>query len=288
MHGDLVSDDIAGVDLSAKYADAVKINEDCVFAGPRLVFQAETELTGEKLSGNLPEKVNTTLAELMGNLRRFVNNLHDFHRDHIDVVVPALDEEIRVAQRLELGVATYLDTSALPAHLPYISVPYTIANIAAVNKITADRIDGVLLSDLCLVDEDCTITCAEGVSPCVHFKQDLTVSGQVSFNEVLCLKYFFVALQIFLQVTFSTLDGRDWSSVLAGLESNSNNYALEQLHISSPTGDLDWDADDTTGSEESVSHLYSNLVVSSDTDWASRNPGDTVTQQITGRHVSDV
>ena len=100
MHGDLVSDDIAGVDLSAKYADAVKINEDCVFAGPRLVFQAETELTGEKLSGNLPEKVNTTLAELMGNLRRFVNNLHDFHRDHIDVVVPALDEEIRVAQRL--------------------------------------------------------------------------------------------------------------------------------------------------------------------------------------------
>ena len=117
VHGDLVSDDIAGVDLSAKYADAVKINEDCVFAGPRLVFQAETELTGEKLSGNLPEKVNTTLAELMGNLRRFVNNLHDFHRDHIDLVVPALDEEIRVAQRLELGVATYLDTSALPAHL---------------------------------------------------------------------------------------------------------------------------------------------------------------------------
>ena len=117
VHGDLVSDDIDGVDLSAKYADAVKINEDCVFAGPRLVFQAETELSGEKLSGNLPEKVNTTLAELMGNLRRFVNNLHDFHRDHIDVVVPALDEEIRVAQRLELGVATYLDTSALPAHL---------------------------------------------------------------------------------------------------------------------------------------------------------------------------
>ena len=117
VHGDLVSDDIDGVDLSAKYADAVKINEDCVFAGPRLVFQAETELSGEKLSGNLPEKVNTTLAELMGNLRRFVTNLHDFHRDHIDVVVPALDEEIRVAQRLELGVATYLDTSALPAHL---------------------------------------------------------------------------------------------------------------------------------------------------------------------------
>ena len=91
-----------------------------------------------------------------------------------------------------------------------------------------------------------------------------------------------------LQVTFSTLDGRDWSSVLAGLESNSNNYALEQLLISAPTGDFDWDADEATGSEESVSHLYSNLVVSSDTDWASRSPGDTVTQQITGRHVSDV
>ena len=91
-----------------------------------------------------------------------------------------------------------------------------------------------------------------------------------------------------LQVTFSTLDGRDWSSVLAGLESNSNNYALEQLLISAPTGDFDWDADEATGSEESVSHLYSNLVVSSDTDWASRSSGDTVTQQITGRHVSDV
>ena len=187
-----------------------------------------------------------------------------------------------------VDIATLSTTALLKSAEQTISVPYTIGNIAAVNKITADRIDGVLLSDLCLVDEDCTITCAEGVSPCVHFKQDLTVSGQVSFNEVLCLKYFFVALQIFLQVTFSTLDGRDWSSVLAGLESNSNNYALEQLHISSPTGDLDWDADDTTGSEESVSHLYSNLVVSSDTDWASRSPGATVTQQITGRHVSDV
>ena len=81
-----------------------------------------------------------------------------------------------------VDIATLSTTALLKSAEQTISVPYTIGNIAAVNKITADRIDGVLLSDLCLVDEDCTITCAEGVSPCVHFKQDLTVSGQVSFN----------------------------------------------------------------------------------------------------------
>ena len=118
VNGNLVSDDLHGTDLSDKYADALKINEDAVIAGPGVVTFAEvTVLKGQKLKGTLPPNLNNTLMPLMDDVSKFVGNLHNFYTANIVNVIPKLDQEIRIAKKLDLGVVSYLDEVTHPRYL---------------------------------------------------------------------------------------------------------------------------------------------------------------------------
>ena len=117
VYGNIISDDLDGTDLSAKYGDAIKINEDCRIEGPNITFSGPTVLLGERLNGNLPTKFNNTLGTLMEDVGRFISNLHDFYTENVVSVIPKLDEEIRVAKRLDLGMVSYLDEVAPPRYL---------------------------------------------------------------------------------------------------------------------------------------------------------------------------
>jgi len=118
INGNLVSNDLHGTDLSAKYADALKINEDAVIAGPGVVtFAEDTVLEGQKLKGTLPPNLNNTLKPLMEDVSKFVGNLHNFYADNIVNVIPKLDQEIRIAKKLDLGIVSYLDEVTQPRYL---------------------------------------------------------------------------------------------------------------------------------------------------------------------------
>ena len=117
VNGNLVTDDLHGTDLSAKWDDALKINKDALISGPDLTFADQTVLFGQKLSGTLPPPYNNTLAPLMRDVSTFVGNLHDFYTSNIVNVIPKLDQEIRIAKRLDLGMVSYLDEVAHPQYL---------------------------------------------------------------------------------------------------------------------------------------------------------------------------
>ena len=118
VNGNLDTDDINGINLSEEWADAIKINEDAHITGPgSIIFKDTTVLKGQKLNGTLPDRFNDTLGTLMVDVGKFVNNLHKFYTDNIVGVIPKLDKEIRIAQRLDLGVVSYLDEVAKPKYL---------------------------------------------------------------------------------------------------------------------------------------------------------------------------
>lgn len=118
VNGNLVSNDLHGTDLSDKYGDALKINEDAVIAGPGVVtFAEDTVLLGQKLTGTLPPNLNNTLKPLMEDVSKFVGNLHNFYTANIVNVIPKLDQEIRIAKKLDLGMVSYLDEVTHPRYL---------------------------------------------------------------------------------------------------------------------------------------------------------------------------
>merc|ERR1719239_645861 len=117
INGNLVTNDINGINLSDKWADAIKINENAKITGPGIITFADTTvLEGKKLQGTLPARFNV-LDTLMVDVSKFVTNLHNFYTENIVGVIPKLDKEIRIAQRLDLGVVSYLDEVAKPKYL---------------------------------------------------------------------------------------------------------------------------------------------------------------------------
>ena len=123
---------------------------------------------------------------------------------------------------------------------------YTINNIDSINKLTTDKIDGVKVGDLCFLDAACSVTCAEGVSPCATFSQTVTVKapGVVALDQ---------------------LEGVDVDTVNTKLATNNNAYTLASLEV---TNGLDWTTDNVAS--PSVTHLYSNLVIKSGKQWSSK------------------
>ena len=138
INGDLVSDDINDVDLSDKYEDAIKIDVDCVINGPNLIFEQQTTLVNERLSGDLPEKFNDALGDLITDLGTFVRNLYDFYSDNIVNVIPILDQEIRVAQKLDFGNIAYLEQALVPAYIKYDTIKDGNFNASLVSAVELD------------------------------------------------------------------------------------------------------------------------------------------------------
>ena len=104
INGNLITDSISthnhpNVDLSSKYADTLKINEDALIAGPNLLFEDKTYVTGERLSGDLPAAFHDVLSKLVTNVSDFVKNLYTFYNQNILNVIPKLDKEAQVANR---------------------------------------------------------------------------------------------------------------------------------------------------------------------------------------------
>merc|ERR1719447_1243540 len=141
-----------------------------------------------------------------------------------------------------------------------ITVPYTIASVSSVKKMVVDKVDGVNLDELCLINANCEITCSQSQGPCLYFKRDLKGSGDIKFEK---------------------LENHGMAAVLNGLDENGNNYNLNLLTLTENDADFDW-TNDKTDQSISVSYLYDNLVVRSDKDWLSRNTADTKEQVING------
>ena len=191
-----------------------------------------------KFSDTSVSGVKTLTGSLTAGTMTFADNVHPFGVD-----LPSL-----------------YNTGLVKSRDQVISVPYTINNINSVKKIVVDKVDGVMLEDVCLIDEECVITCSGDVPECVHFNVDVVASGGITFDK---------------------LEGVDMSTVLTSLNGNDNNYKLSSLKI--PSGGLDW-VNDVAGTKEkpSVSGLLSNLVTKSGSSWSSRGSSDPVSQQISG------
>ena len=117
INGDLVSDDIDGTDLSTKYAGALKIDEDAEIAGPNLVFNDQTTLEKEKITGNLPDRYNDALGDFITDVSDFVRSMYTFYVENIVNLIPALDREIKVANNLNLGTLAYIEEVSVPGYL---------------------------------------------------------------------------------------------------------------------------------------------------------------------------
>ena len=154
VNGNLATDDLHGTDLSAKWADALKINKDALISGPDLTFADQTVLLGQKLSGTLPPAYNNTLAPLMRDVSTFVGNLHDFYTSNIVNVIPKLDQEIRIAKRLDLGMVSYLDE--VP-HPQYLAIDFDDHKEVTLNatKISSLELDENLFSMNYKIDSPC-------------------------------------------------------------------------------------------------------------------------------------
>ena len=151
-----------------------------------------------------------------------------------------------------IDLATLETTGLSKSRNQTVSLEYDIAgDIVEVDRILTNKVAGVELDQICLKDENCTLTCLN-IDPCVQFTGKPEASGGTQFSNF------------------------KMDEILSALDSNNNSYNLDLLELSG--AGLDW----TSDSETSVSHLYRKLVVRSDRDWASRESMDSVSQQITG------
>merc|ERR1719318_454525 len=138
-----------------------------------------------------------------------------------------------------------------------IDVEYTINSISKVEKIYAEKIADTIVDDICLTDANCAITCP-AQSPCATFQKTVTAEAGIDIS--------------------GTLEGIDMSTVVAKLVSSTNEYNLDELNV--PNGGFTWTNDDSA-TANTVSNLYSNLVVKSDKDWSSEGEA-VIVQEITG------
>ena len=92
----------------------------------------------ERLSGDLPVKFNDALGDLITDLGVFVRNLYDFYSDNIVNVIPILDQEIRVAQKLDFGNIAYLEQALVPAYIKYDTIKDGNFNASLVSAVELD------------------------------------------------------------------------------------------------------------------------------------------------------
>ena len=114
VFGDLVTNSIntkdhPNVDFSDKYDAALKINEDATIAGPNFNFKKKTTLLKENISGDLPDAYDDVLPSLISLISNFMKNLYNFYNDEIVKVIPKLDKETTIANKLDLGKLGYLE-----------------------------------------------------------------------------------------------------------------------------------------------------------------------------------
>jgi len=136
-----------------------------------------------------------------------------------------------------------------------ISVAYTLNSIAKVKEITANKVDGVILADICLIDVECDIECsAEQDAVCVEYKSNLYVDG--------------AGLD-------STIDGKEIEDIKTGLSTSNLKYTLDEL---TTVDDLSWTKNGAVAAITndgkpvglvSVSDLFENMVVKSNYNWKS-------------------
>ena len=153
---------------------------------PQTVGGQKTFATGKKLA-------------VEGKLS-FVTNVHPF-----DVNLPDLHK-------------TALTKSADQT----VELDYTIKTISSVEKIHAEKIDGVRVDDICLTDGVCAIACSQ--DPCATFEKTVTSDGGVNIG--------------------GNLEEIDMAGVLGSLTRNNNQYSLDSLEV--PNGDFSW-TDDVQG-----------------------------------------
>ena len=117
VNGDLSCNNISGTDLSFKYSDAIKHDEDALIAGPALIFVSQTKIVNEVVNAKLTGPYGNDADTFISDLRMFINNLYDFYTENIVNVLPRLVKEIEVARRLDLGTTAYMEEASLPASL---------------------------------------------------------------------------------------------------------------------------------------------------------------------------
>ena len=117
VNGELRSDNISGTDLSAKYDDAIKHDEDAEIAGPELVFVSQTKIINEVFNAQFVGKFDDDAYSFITDLKRFINNLYNFYTDNIVNALPLLVKEIEVAKKIDLGTTAYLEEAVIPAKL---------------------------------------------------------------------------------------------------------------------------------------------------------------------------
>ena len=113
VNGELRSDNISGTDLSAKYEDAIKHDEDTVIAGPELVFVSQTKLTNEVFNAQFVGKFDDDAYSFITDLKRFINNLYNFYTENIVNALPLLVKEIEVAKKIDLGTTAFLEEAVV-------------------------------------------------------------------------------------------------------------------------------------------------------------------------------
>ena len=73
------SDDIANSDLSAKYADALKPEEDAVISGPSVEFSTTTTLLEENLEAPMGDLIDTLINDFVPQVGGFVDELYTYY-----------------------------------------------------------------------------------------------------------------------------------------------------------------------------------------------------------------
>ena len=140
VNGDLICSNISGTDLSVKYDDAIKHDEDAVIAGPALVFNSQTKIVNEVVNAKLSGPYGNDADTFISDLRRFINNLYDFYTENIVNVLPRLVKEIQVARMLDLGTTAYLEEVSVPASL-------TDDPLTGVMNFNSSRVSSLRLSE---------------------------------------------------------------------------------------------------------------------------------------------
>ena len=117
VNGNLDCDNISGTDLSAKYEDAIKHDEDAVIAGPAIEFISQTRVVNEVFKAKFTGQFDDDAYSFITDLRRFINNLYDFYQENIVSVLPLLLKEVEVAKKIDLGTTAFIEEANVPAKL---------------------------------------------------------------------------------------------------------------------------------------------------------------------------
>ena len=108
---------ITNSDLSAKYADALKIDEDAVITGPSVEFSATTTLLSENLVAPMEDMIDSLIENFVEKVGSFVDELYAYYKSNIIDVLPSFLREVEVAKQLDLGKLRYLEEQKVPTYL---------------------------------------------------------------------------------------------------------------------------------------------------------------------------